>query len=121
MREVCLHEHLWKIYAEPVTSTEVQNHREVVVARGLWRPSGLQAQLKQGHLEQGAQDHVQAALEDFQRGKLKGINLGRSENQRFPFSFINFANKYYRFSPASPHKYPCTKVAFFHRRYSGWQ
>lgn len=48
--------------------TESWNHRMVEFRRELWRPSDLTPLLKQEHLEQAAQDHVQMAIKDLQGG-----------------------------------------------------
>lgn len=41
--------------------SKLQIHRLAYVGRDLWRPSVLTPLIKQGHLEQVAQDHVQTA------------------------------------------------------------
>jgi len=47
--------------------TESQSHRMAIVRRDLWGPSGPIPQSKQGHLEQAAQDRIQAGFECLQR------------------------------------------------------
>ena len=52
---------------QPVTLySHCLNHRMVEVGRDLWRSSGPNPLLKQGHLEPVAQDHVQMAFEYLQ-------------------------------------------------------
>jgi len=51
--------------------TESQNYRTAGVGRELWRPSSPTPLLKQGHLQQAAQDPVQAGLEYLQRRRLQ--------------------------------------------------
>jgi len=50
--------------------TEAQNNRMVGLERVLWRSSSPTPLPKQGHLEQAAQDPVQAGLEYLQRRRL---------------------------------------------------
>ena len=52
-----------------------QNHRMVGVGRDLWRSSCPTPLLEQGHLEQGAQEHVQAGFECLQ-GRDSTASLG---------------------------------------------
>jgi len=51
----------------------LQNHRVVEIGRGLWRLSGPTALLRQGHLGQVAQDHVQTAFEHLQGWRLHSL------------------------------------------------
>lgn len=44
------------------------------VGRDLWKSPGLTLLLKQGHLQQVAQDHVQMALEDLQWWRLQNLS-----------------------------------------------
>lgn len=53
--------------------TESQNHRNVEVERDRWWASGSAPLLKQGHLDQVAQDHVQAAFEHLQAWRLHNL------------------------------------------------
>jgi len=53
--------------------TESQNHRMVGVGRDLCGSSSPTPLLKQGHLQQAAQDRVQASLEYLQRGRLHSL------------------------------------------------
>jgi len=53
--------------------TESQNHRMVGVGRELCGSSSPTLLLKQGHLQQAAQDLVQAGLEYLQRRKLHNL------------------------------------------------
>lgn len=64
------------------------------------------AQLKERQLELVAQDHVQMAFGGRQGGKLKRINLSRSENQRFPFAVVRFSSKI----AISPQQSPCMSL-----------
>jgi len=50
-----------------------QNHSMVDIGRDLWRSFGPTALLKQGHLEQVAQDHVQMAFEYLQAGRIHNL------------------------------------------------
>jgi len=52
---------------------ESQNHRMVGVGRKLWGSSSLTPLPKQGHLQQAAQDLVQAGLEYLQRRRLHSL------------------------------------------------
>ena len=47
-----------------------QNHRMPRIGENLWRSSSPTTLLKLGHLEQVAQDHIQAGLEYFQRRRI---------------------------------------------------
>jgi len=50
-----------------------QNHRMVGVGRDLWGSSSPTPLLKQGHLQQAAQDLIQAGLEYLQRRRSHNI------------------------------------------------
>jgi len=50
-----------------------QNHGMFGVGRDLWRSSGPTSLPKQGHLQQAAQNHVQAGLEYLQRRRLHNL------------------------------------------------
>ena len=50
-----------------------QNHRMVGVGRDLWGSCSPTPLPKQGHLQQAAQDRVQAGLEYFQRRRLQNL------------------------------------------------
>jgi len=54
--------------------TPAQNHRTVGVGRDLWGSSSPTPVPKQGHLEQAAQDHVQADFEYLQRRRLHNLS-----------------------------------------------
>jgi len=51
-----------------------QNHRMVGVGRDLWGSSRPTPMPKQGHLQQAAQDLVQAGLEYLQRGRIHNLS-----------------------------------------------
>ena len=53
--------------------TESQNYRMVGAGRDLWRSPGPAPLLKQVHLEQAAQDLVQAGFEYLQRRRLHNL------------------------------------------------
>ena len=53
--------------------TESQSNRIVGVGRDLWGSSSPTLLPKQGHLQQAAQDHVQAGLEYLQRRRLHSL------------------------------------------------
>jgi len=53
--------------------TKSQNHRVVGVRRDLWGSSSPTPLLKQGHLQQAAQDLVQTGLEYLQRRRLHNL------------------------------------------------
>ena len=54
----------------PALCVSSQNHRVVGVGRDLWKSSSPNPLPKQGHLQQAAQDHVEAGLEYLQRRRL---------------------------------------------------
>lgn len=51
----------------PRRLSESQYHRKIEAGRDLWTSSDPTCLLKQGHLEQAAYDHVQAAFEYIQQ------------------------------------------------------
>ena len=62
-----------KFCSEHSEITESQNHRIVGVGRDLCGSSSSTLLPKQGHLQQAAQDHVQAGLEYLQRRRLHSL------------------------------------------------
>jgi len=64
------HEHSVNTIPHP---TESQNHRMVGVGRDLCGSSSPTPLMKQGHLQQAAEDLVQAALEYLQRRRLHNL------------------------------------------------
>jgi len=59
---------------EKAQITESQNHRVFGVGRDLCGSSGATPLPKQGHLEQAAQDLVQAGLEHLQRRRIHSLH-----------------------------------------------
>jgi len=70
----------WKCYSAtarssvPLSAHSSQNHRTAELGRDFWRSSGPATLLRQGHLEQAAQHHVQASLEYLQEWALHNLS-----------------------------------------------
>ena len=64
------HRHLHQHTKNAVLHWVSQNHRMIGVGRELWGPSSPTLPPKQSHLEQVAQEHIQAAFERLQRRRL---------------------------------------------------
>ena len=63
---------------KPHSLLHSQNHRMVGVGRDLCGSSGPTPLPKQGHLEQAAQDRVQAGLEYLQRRRIHSLSYSPS-------------------------------------------
>ena len=77
------------------TPTESQNHRIVEVGRDLCGSPSPTPLLKQGHLQQAAQDRVQVGLEYLQRRRLQGQGSVTLRGKKF---FLLFSWNFLCFS-----------------------
>ena len=83
-----------------------QNHRMEWVGRDLWRSSSPNSLLEQDHLEQVAQDGIQAGFEYLQRRRLHNLSgqpvpvLGHPQSKVFPH--IQMELPVFQFVPIAP-------------------
>lgn len=77
---------VWQRQSRTTTAGEAsQNHRMVKVGRDLWRSPGPTPLLRQGHLKQVAEVHVQSAFEYLQRGRTHSVPALRQPHMKNHF------------------------------------